>query len=161
MKGYLVCSLDDENYSEPTLYLYREMNRAKEQCVNEVAKTWEISVDEAKSVMSFFQNGDSYQFNAKENDCFLVNEIIPVEFNENDAFCVSYHAYDGVDFHVEKIGTVAECETALKMAVLDCIHEKNAFVEWKCEKMAVIDAADEWIVVTIVAAKDIEGDCLL
>ena len=52
---------------------------------------------------------------------FYVNTIHEIEIKDGDYLCIYHHAYEGVGFYVEKIGTLEECknhmlDSAAKMA---------------------------------------------
>lgn len=41
---------------------------------------------------------------------FYVNTIHEIEIKDGDYLCIYHHAYEGVGFYVEKIGTLEECK---------------------------------------------------
>ena len=45
-----------------------------------------------------------------ENGDFYVHTIHEIEIKDGDYLCIYHHAYDGVGFYVEKIGTLEECK---------------------------------------------------
>lgn len=73
-----------------------------------------------------------------ENGDFYVHTIHEIEIKDGDYICIYHHAYNGVGFYVEKIGTLEECKNQMldstaKIAndydidITDDVFEVNSF----------------------------------
>lgn len=47
------------------------------------------------------------------NEHFLVFEVFEIQVSDGDFLCIFHHAYDGVGFCIEKIGTFEECRNQM------------------------------------------------
>ena len=144
MKVYLVCTLDDEHYREPYFCFFKTAFEAHKWVIDSLINETEESLEEVTSNLDY-KNVDGsddqimridYSFGDGE---FYVYTIHEIEIEDGDYLCIYHHAYDGVGFYVEKIGTLEECKNHMldftaKMAndhdidiTNDDIFEVNSF----------------------------------
>lgn len=144
MKIYLLCTLDSEHYREPYFYFFEAAFAAHKWVIDNLVSITEESREEVISELEY-KNVDGsddqimridYSYGDGE---FYVNTIHEIEIEDGDYLCIYHHAYDGVGFYVEKIGTLEECknhmlDSTAKMAndydidiTNDDIFEVNSF----------------------------------
>lgn len=144
MKVYLVCVLDDEHYRDPDFYFFKTAFEAHKWVIDSLINETEGSMEEVTSNLDY-RNVDGsddqimridYSYGDGE---FYVNTIHEIEIKDGDYLCIYHHAYEGVGFYVEKIGTLEECknhmlDSTAKMAndydidiTNDDIFEVNSF----------------------------------
>ena len=144
MKIYLLCTLDSEHYREPYFYFFEAAFAAHKWVIDNLASITEESREEVISELEY-KNVDGsddqimridYSYGDGE---FYVNTIHEIEIKDGDYLCIYHHAYEGVGFYVEKIGTLEECknhmlDSTAKMAndydidiTNDDIFEVNSF----------------------------------
>lgn len=144
MKIYLVCTLDSEHYREPYFYFFETAFEAHKWVIDSLINETEESLEEVTSNLDY-KNVDGsddqimridYSFGDGE---FYVYTIHEIEIEDGDYLCIYHHAYEGVGFYVEKIGTLEECknhmlDSTAKMAndydidiTNDDIFEVNSF----------------------------------
>ena len=144
MKVYLVCVLDDEHYRDPDFYFFKTAFEAHKWIIDSLVSITEESMEEVTSNLDY-RNVDGsddqimridYSYGDGE---FYVNTIHEIEIKDGDYLCIYHHAYEGVGFYVEKIGTLEECknhmlDSTAKMAndydidiTNDDIFEVNSF----------------------------------
>lgn len=144
MKIYLLCTLDSEHYREPYFYFFEAAFAAHKWVIDNLVSITEESREEVISELEY-KNVDGsddqimridYSYGDGE---FYVNTIHEIEIEDGDYLCIYHHAYDGVGFYVEKIGTLEECrnqmlDSAAKMAndfnidiTDDDVFEVNSF----------------------------------
>ena len=121
MKIYLLCTLDSEHYREPYFYFFKTAFAAHK---------WVVDGSDDQIMRIDYSYGDGE---------FYVNTIHEIEIKDGDYLCIYHHAYEGVGFYVEKIGTLEECknhmlDSTAKMAndydidiTNDDIFEVNSF----------------------------------
>ena len=157
MKRYLVCSLNDENYTQADYDFCSTFEEAKEKCIENVAEYYEISNEEATSRMEFRYDEESnnHFYNYQDEDSFFVNQIIEIDINKEDYLCVWHHAYDGVDFNVIKIGSDKECSDFMYK------DSDTTFKEYGAEisignAQVVIDTGEEWEVWDVIKVEEVK-----
>ena len=144
MKVYLVCVLDDKHYRDPDFYFFKTAFEAHKWIIDSLVSITEESLEEVTSNLDY-KNVDGsddqimridYSFGDGE---FYVYTIHEIEIEDGDYLCIYHHAYEGVGFYVEKIGTLEECknhmlDSTAKMAndydidiTNDDIFEVNSF----------------------------------
>lgn len=144
MKIYLLCTLDSEHYREPYFYFFETAFEAHKWVIDSLINETEESLEEVTSNLDY-RNVDGsddqimridYSYGDGE---FYVNTIHEIEIKDGDYLCIYHHAYEGVGFYVEKIGTLEECknhmlDSTAKMAndydidiTNDDIFEVNSF----------------------------------
>lgn len=144
MKIYLLCTLDSEHYRGPDFYFFKTAFEAHKWIIDSLVSITEGSMEEVTSNLDY-RNVDGsddqimridYSYGDGE---FYVNTIHEIEIKDGDYLCIYHHAYEGVGFYVEKIGTLEECknhmlDSTAKMAndydidiTNDDIFEVNSF----------------------------------
>lgn len=144
MKIYLLCTLDSEHYRDPDFYFFKTAFEAHKWIIDSLVSITEGSMEEVTSNLDY-RNVDGsddqimridYSYGDGE---FYVNTIHEIEIKDGDYLCIYHHAYEGVGFYVEKIGTLEECKNHMldsiaKMAndydidiTNDDIFEVNSF----------------------------------
>lgn len=144
MKIYLLCTLDSEHYRDPDFYFFKTAFEAHKWIIDSLVSITEGSMEEVTSNLDY-RNVDGsddqimridYSYGDGE---FYVNTIHEIEIKDGDYLCIYHHAYEGVRFYVEKIGTLEECknhmlDSTAKMAndydidiTNDDIFEVNSF----------------------------------
>lgn len=115
MKIYLLCTLDSEHYREPYFYFFETAFEAHKWVIDSLINETEESLEEVTSNLDY-KNVDGsddqimridYSFGDGE---FYVYTIHEIEIEDGDYLCIYHHAYEGVGFYVEKIGTLEECK---------------------------------------------------
>lgn len=151
MKKYLVCSLNDENYTQADYDFCDTLDEAKEQCVQNVVERCEVTKEEAISHMEFHIEGceikeneseeyNIYRYDYNDEDTFFVNQIVEIDVNENDYLCIWHHAYNGVDLTVRRIGTEKECFDFMNNDSKETLDEDKTFdVDYANKNQIVID----------------------
>ena len=155
MKRYLVCSLNDENYTQADYDFCSTFEEAKEKCIENVAEYYEISNEEATSRMEFRYDEESnnHFYNYQDEDSFFVNQIIEIDINKEDYLCVWHHAYDGVDFNVIKIGSDKECSDFMYKDSDTTFKEYGAEISVGSAQV-VIDTSEEWEVWDVIKVEE-------
>lgn len=107
-KQYLLCELNDENYSEPMFSQFNDFEKA---------------FDEALHRCGYFINGDitieieenrkRVSANTKDNR-FYVTEIKEIDSGKGNYALVWHHAYYGVSFEVLCIGSYDDCNKQIR-----------------------------------------------
>ena len=144
MKIYLLCTLDSEHYRDLDFYFFKTAFEAHKWIIDSLVSITEGSMEEVTSNLDY-RNVDGsddqimridYSYGDGE---FYVNTIHEIEIKDGDYLCIYHHAYEGVGFYVEKIGTLEECknhmlDSTAKMAndydidiTNDDIFEVNSF----------------------------------
>ena len=160
MKIFLVCSLNDENYTQADYDFCNTFEEAKEKCIENVAEYYEISKEKVISRMEFRYDEESntyyysYQDDDENGNSFFVNQIIEIDVDKEDYLCIWHHAYDGVDFKVVKTSSDKECS--------DVMYEESDKVFKECgteisigNAQVVVDTTEEWEVWDIVKVQEV------
>ena len=155
MRKFLVCSLNDENYTQADYDFCNTFEEAKEKCIENVAEYYEISNEEATSRMEFRYDEESnnHFYNYQDEDSFFVNQIIEIDINKEDYLCVWHHAYDGVDFNVIKIGSDKECSDFMYKDSDTTFKEYGAEISVGSAQV-VIDTSEEWEVWDVIKVEE-------
>ncbi|MFQ9150599.1 MAG: hypothetical protein ACLR6B_02885 [Blautia sp.] len=111
MRKYLVCGLDDENYSDATYRLCDTTDEAVEAAKANVTDCLGLDYDPEVTIGN---DHGKLRVEYKEDTCFYVNVIIEIDVNDGDFIGILHHAYDGVDFFVKVAGSREECLAKLK-----------------------------------------------
>ena len=150
MKVWLVCSLDDDHYSQADYTLHNTLCDAMRACEQEVMEVFEVSAIDALLDMHLKRVKDTemfrYNYTDPENrNYFIVNFIMEIDIDAGDYICIWYHAYEGVDFKVLHQGTFDECMEA-RTKYLNSIV---CTVEYNYPKQIITDTGDEWEIIDI------------
>lgn len=119
MKVFLLCSLNDENYRRPCFEFFKSLSEAHQSVIDYIAndiKDDKYGADrEIKYVMdiSFPKNRRMRIDYSYGREHFLVFEVFEIQVSDGDFLCIFHHAYDGVGFCIEKIGTFEECRNQM------------------------------------------------
>lgn len=119
MKVFLLCSLNDEDYRRPCFEFFKSLSEAHQSVIDYIAndiKDDKYGADrEIKYVMdiSFPKNRRMRIDYSYGNEHFLVFEVFEIQVSDGDFLCIFHHAYDGVGFCIEKIGTFEECRNQM------------------------------------------------
>lgn len=155
---YLVCSLDDEHYTDPEFEFVNSIDEAKAVIKKRTAEWSEdAELEDFESVRDLETDEIiSYRQDARNGDSFLVNEVLII--NNDKAFhCVHYHAYDGVDFDVVFSGGKEESISFMQQEAAEELSQPyvegdNERIDLKARTSIVIDNGTEWNVWSIVVA---------
>lgn len=156
MKRYLLCALDDENYTEPEFYIYdsREgaFKDAVEDCINAAdGGDFQMKVENN-------QNRISVNFDYEK---FFVTEIKELDLDDGNYAIIRHHAYEGVGFEVLFQGTYDECVEKRKEFIKKAFEENDYSggdnSDFDMENDACIDTGIEWEIYSIVKLPESEG----
>lgn len=150
MKKWLVCSLDDEHYTQADYTLHNTLCDAMKWCEHNVMEVFEVSAIDALLNMHLKKVEDTEMFrynytDPEDKDPFIVNFIMEIDINADDYICIWYHAYEGVDFKLLHQGTFDECFEARTKYLnnISCTVENNY------PEQIVIDTGNEWEIIDI------------
>ena len=86
---------------------------------------------------------------------FYVHTVHEIEVEDQDYICVYHHAYNGVGFYIEKIGSLEECQQQMKTSAINSatdfgVDMKNdGFFEVN-NRDSCVDVGEEWHMCDIV-----------
>ena len=156
MKIYLLCSLNDEDYMHPEFEFLKDFEDAH-RCIKETIAEDIMNNDISdKEIEYIIPSGNclmrvEYTFyDDDDNEHFIVFEVFEIEISDGDCLCIFHHAYNGVNFRIEKIGTLEECQHHMLDATLDFSHDYNIDVFDVNEYDSCIDTGDEWKIHNII-----------
>lgn len=141
-KLYLLCELNDEEYTNANYSFYETYMEAKKEaaltCIEQFENFGEMEIE-----------SDVFGISSKQNESFYVTNIIEIELDKGTHLLIWHHAYDGVDFRVSFQGTYKECEVKMKEEMDEVInlHPLSDI----CDN--VVDTGEEWQVWDIVEIK--------
>lgn len=145
MKKWLVCSLDDEHYTQADYTLHNTLCDAMRWCERDIHIEFDIEPIDILLNMHLERVEDAEMFrydysNPDDNSLFIVNFIMEIDINAGDYICIWYHAYEGVDFKLLHQGTFDECFEARTKYLnnISCTVENNY------PEQIIIDTGDEW-----------------
>ncbi len=153
MKKWLVCSLDDEHYTQADYTLHNTLCDAMRWCEHNVMEVFEVSAIDALLNMHLKRVEDTemfrYNYTDPENkDPFIVNFIMEIDINAGDYICIWYHAYEGVDFKLLFQGTLDECIVVEAKYLSSNRFEIYTVDDNKLEQV-IIDTGNEWEILDI------------
>ena len=134
MKVYLLCSLNDKDYMDPEFEFFKYFEDAHRyiiplgNCITRVEYTF---------------------YDYDDNEHFIVFEVFEIEISDGDCLCMFHHAYNGVNFHIEKIGTLEECQNQMLDATAKIANDYDIDITDVDlfdvnEYDSCIDTGDEW-----------------
>lgn len=157
MKKYLLCELNDENYTEPTFTIFDSHESAFKQAVERCVGVAYYYKSDFKLECNDNQNRVSIVYNENpygEDDKFYVTEIKECDVTTDDYVLVWHHAYNGVEFNIEFVGTYEEC----RLKMIEAVHKREMEIDCKLDFQdnwqSCIDTGDEWEIWTIVKLED-------
>ena len=155
MRKYLVCSLNDENYTQADYDFCNTFEEAKEKCIENVAEYYEISNKEAKLYMKFIYDGDSnnHFYNYQDEYSFFVNQIIEIDVDKEDYLCVWHHAYNGVNFDLTKVGSDKECSDIMYKESAEIFKAYGMEISIDSSQV-IVDTGEEWEVWDVIKVKE-------
>ena len=150
-KKYLLCVLNDEEYTSPHFSIYDHHKQAYEEALLRCGFAWDadmnIKVEERQTRIS-----------AHAGNTFFVTEIKEFDASAGEYMLVWHHAYNGVGFHIECVGTYEECEKKRKEEIKKIFSEydlsKADNEGFDIETDNVVDTGDEWEVFSIIKIED-------
>ena len=92
-KVYLVCGLNDENYTEA----WYEVHKTHEEAVVAAIKLCKENVEDEEG---FDISKDLNRISCGGGDEFYVTQIFEIDLSKGNLLLVWYHAYDGVDLQL-------------------------------------------------------------
>ncbi|HAU88198.1 MAG TPA: hypothetical protein DCW90_22805 [Lachnospiraceae bacterium] len=143
-KLYLLCGLNDENYTQAEHSFYKSYKDALQAVIdscNEWEESCEIEIED-----------DGYRITARYYDSFYVTEIKQICPECGTHLLIWHHGYEGVDFEVRLQGTYEECEREMKKEIYKLVNDLELTEEDICDN--VIDTGNEWEVFDIVEIKE-------
>ena len=129
---YLLCELDDENYTEPRFAVFE----SKKLAIN---KAIEICLEAASD--------NDLTLEIKDNQ-----ERISVNFG--DYILVWHHAYNGVGFDIECVGSYEECKLEMDKCIRERQEQIECDLEWENDFQACVDTGEEWEIWSIIKIED-------
>ena len=162
MRAYLVCILDSDNYREPTFLFFKNISDAHEHIKNLIISEMKNSkLWSTKTEINYVDNSDGsddqilridYSFG---DGVFYVHTVHEIEVEDQDYICVYHHAYNGVGFYIEKIGSLEECQQQMKTSAINSatdfgVDMKNdGFFEVN-NRDSCVDVGEKWHMCDIV-----------
>lgn len=138
-KLYILCELNDENYTDAQFSFYRTYGEAKNAALN-ACKEWnEKCRIESREFKIIGSASDS---------AFYVAEIKQLSPKVGTHLLIWHHGYDGVDFEIRFQGTYDECQKQRKREINYLMDKLDLAGEDICDN--VVDTGDEWEVFDIV-----------
>lgn len=142
MKMYVVCELNDENYTDASYSFFYTYNSAKEKAIIDCVEHYEGNCEVET------QDNGFRIISSDENVSFYVTEIKQIDSFQGRYLLIWHHGYEGVDFEVRFQGTYDECKAKMKKDMDNTIEEYECLPEDVCHN--VIDTGNEWEVWDIV-----------
>lgn len=169
MKVYLVCILDSDHYCEPEFYFFKTANSARKYIENlilsDLQKERNFSPGETR-ISRLYHDDDCSNDQIMRIDYsvgaegFYVHTIHEIEIKNGDYLCIFHHAYDGVGFRVEKIGTLEECQEQMKKSAtqsveLYCVDMKLDNIDFFniTDRNSCVDIDTEWHMCDVIQFK--------
>ena len=141
MEKYLLCELNDENYTDASYTFHKTYEEAKIEaivdCVEQFDGDCEVETD-----------NEGFRISSSQGDNFFVAEIKQIATIQGTHLLVWHHGYEGVDFEVRFQGTYEECKLKMKEDMDNIIEKYECLPEDVCHN--VIDTGNEWEVWDIV-----------
>lgn len=148
---YLLCTLNDEEYTSPYFSIYDHHEQAYEEALLRCGFAW-------NSDMNITVEEDQMRISSHAGNSFFVTEIKGFDASAGEYMLVWHHAYNGVGFNILCVGTYEECEKKRKDEI------KKIFSEYDLSKADnegfdieidnVVDTGEEWEVFSIIKIED-------
>lgn len=145
---YLLCELDDENYTEPRFAVFESkklaINKAIEICLEAASDndlTLEIKDNQERISVNF-------------GDCFYITQINKFDSNDGGYILVWHHAYNGVGFDIECVGSYEECKLEMDKCIRERQEQIECDLEWENDFQACVDTGEEWEIWSIIKIED-------
>lgn len=161
MKIYLLCSLNDENYKHPVFEFlkdFEDVHRCIKETIAEDIMNNDISDKEIEYIIPLgncTMRVEYTFYDDDDNEHFIVFEVFEIEISDGDCLCMFHHAYNGVNFYVEKIGTLEECQNQMLDATAKIANDYDIDITDidafdVNEYDSCIDTEDEWKMYNII-----------
>lgn len=155
MKVYLVCSLNDKDYMDPEFEFFKyfeDAHRCIKETIAESTMNNDISDKEVEYIIPLgncITRVEYTFYDHDDNEHFIVFEVFEIEISDGDCLCMFHHAYNGVNFHIEKIGTLEECQNQMLDATAKIANDYDIDITDVDlfdvnEYDSCIDTGDEW-----------------
>ena len=155
MKVYLLCSLNDENYRHPVFEFFDNLVKAHQYIKTFIADDIKDSIGSNREIkygpdINTPENCRlRVEYSYDNNEHFIVFEIFEIEISDGDCLCMFHHAYDGVGFCVEKIGTFEECRNQMLDSAAQTANDFNIDITDEDvfevnEGDSCVDTGEEW-----------------
>ena len=147
-KVYLVCGLNDENYTEA----WYEVHKTHEEAVVAAIKLCKENVEDEEE---FDISKDLNRISCGGGDEFYVTQIFEIDLSKGNLLLVWYHAYDVVDFIIDgqtrDIKQLEDMYTKERNVMLNTCDSKKAGIDFEKEyDQFVLDTGTEWEVLDVV-----------
>lgn len=159
MKRYLLCELNDENYTEPMFTVFDSHKDALKAAIKRCAgigyhydSDFELECKDNRNRISITFTENPYG----NGDNFYVTEIKEFDSNDGGYILVWHHAYNGVGFDIECVGSYEECKLEMKKCIQKRKKQIECDLEWEDELQSCVDTGDEWEIWSIVKLRDCE-----
>ena len=132
--------------------MHETLKDAKEGCIRNVSDYYQMDSDEVKSFMEFQKKGESFRYDYVNHTSFFVNEIFEMDRKDIDDqyICIQYHAYNGVDFSILKVGNYEECILFMHEDYKNILGE----IDFISETEICIDIECEWMIWNVLKIRD-------
>ena len=144
---YLLCALNDEEYTSPYFSIYDHHEQAYEEALLRCGFAW-------NSDMNITVEDDQMRISSHAGNSFFVTEIKGFDASAGEYMLVWHHAYNGVGFGIRFQGTYEEClakRIELIKKSFDTFDYSDGDNEgFDPETDNVIDTGMEWEVYSIV-----------
>lgn len=155
MKVYLVCSLNDKDYMDPEFEFFKyfeDAHRCIKETIAESTMNNDISDKEVEYIIPLgncITRVEYTFYDYDDNEHFIVFEVFEIEISDGDCLCMFHHAYDGVGFCVEKIGTFEECRNQMLDSAAQTANDFNIDITDEDvfeinEGDSCVDTGEEW-----------------
>ena len=134
MKKFLLCTLNDENYTEPDFEFFDTKEEAENRCM-------EIGKEFGSCNVEVTNQPLRYDFTCGEH--FIVNCIFELP-EVGEFLCIWHHAYNGVDFSLEKSGTLEECQRKMLEGKEHILRTLYSTLEFEEADRCCVDTGTEW-----------------
>lgn len=139
-KLYLLCELNDENYTDAQYSCYKSFEETVQAAIN-TCKDW-------KEDCAVEIEDEGWRITARYEDSFYVTEIKQFYPECGTHLLIWHHGYEGVDFEIRYQGTYEECKREMKKEIEKLVNDLELWDEDICDN--VIDTGNEWEVFDIV-----------
>ena len=150
---FLICELNDEDYTEPAF----RVCETKETAFEESMKRLDDLAKKEGSELKVSYHGNRTRIDWQLKDRFVVAENLPFNESFGDYLLVWHHAYNGVDFSILGQGTYEEC-LKKRITIIKRMFAENDFSsgdneDFDFETDTCIDTGEEWEMFDIVNVK--------
>ena len=143
MKKFLLCTLNDENYTEPDFEFFDTQEEAEKRCIEVGKEFCEEGSYEMTVTYQPLSCDSPLRYDFKYGEHFVVNFIFELP-EVGEFLCIWHHAYDGVDFSVEKSGTLEECQKKMKEEKSCVLQTLYSTLDFEEADRCCIDTGEEW-----------------